>query len=219
MKKNLKKWLAAAAGAALCMALLSGCGGLFSAKALVQGNLDLVYLNQYTDEYLKSVNLTAEEAAEQYEAGIAVEVGYFVEYFNIELDLCDDSIEPQITELYHEIYDHSKYEVGEETKNDDYYLVELTVYPIDIMQKVVEEDAEDFVADMQDRYMADEFTTEEEYETAWAQGIIDLVSARLDSIGYLEPETISVQVGPDSDGVYCIADNDFTRIDGLIISY
>ncbi len=219
MKRYIKKGLALTLSALLCLGVLAGCGSSFSATDLVKGNLDLIYLNQYSSEYLDSVNLTKEEADQQYEDGIAVEVEYFCNYFEVVLDSCDDTIEPQITELYHKIYEHSKYEVGEETRNGDTYLVELTVYPIDIMQKVLEEDMEAFGTQWQERTAAGEFETEEAFETAWAQGIIDLVSARVDTIDYLDPQTISVQVTQGDDGLYSIDSNDFSRIDELIIAY
>ncbi len=219
MKHNVKKLLALALSAVLCLGVLSGCGSSFSATDLVKGNLDLIYLNQYTDEYLKSVDLTKDEANQQYEDGIAVEVEYFCNYFSVVLDYCDDTIEPQITDLYHQIYEYSKFEVGGESKNGDTYLVELTVYPIDIMQKVMEEDSETITATWEEMNAAGGLDTEEAYETAWAQLIIDTVSARVGSIGYLEPQTISVQVTKGADNLYTIDSNDFSRIDGLIIAY
>lgn len=99
--------------------------------------------------------------------------------------------------------------------------MQLTVYPIDIFQKVNDEDSEAFLADMQKRAEAGEFVnmTDDEYEVVWAQAIIDMVSARIDSIGYLDPQTISVQVVKGEDNVYVIDDSDFNRIDSLIISY
>ena len=219
MKHNVKKLLALALSAVLCLGVLSGCGSSFSATDLVKGNLDLIYLNQYTDEYLKSVDLTKDEANQQYEDGIAVEVEYFCNYFSVVLDYCDDTIEPQITDLYHQIYEYSKFEVGGESKNGDTYLVELTVYPIDIMQKVMEEASETITATWEEMNAAGGLDTEEAYETAWAQLIIDTVSARVGSIGYLEPQTISVQVTKGADNLYTIDSNDFSRIDGLIIAY
>lgn len=220
MKKNGKTLIPVVAmGLVLC--LLAGCGMFFAATDLVQGNLDVIYRNEYTQEYLDSVTMTAEEADAQYEEGIGVEVEYFAYYFDILLEYCDESYEERIADLYHEIYAHSKYEVGGQTQNGDTYLVELTVYPIDIMVNVVEEDAEAFMADWQARGEAGEFDefTDQEFEEAWADGIISLVEARVDDIGYLEPEVISVQITPDEDGVYSISDNDFQRIDSLIIAY
>ena len=99
--------------------------------------------------------------------------------------------------------------------------MQLTVYPIDIFQKVNDEDSEAFLADIQERANAGEFVnmTDDEYEVVWAQAIIDMVSARIDSIGYLDPQTISVQVVKGEDNVYVIDDSDFNRIDSLIIAY
>lgn len=224
MKHMMKKVLALVLGCALGLGVLAGCGSSFSADGLVKGNLDLIYLNQYTDEYLKSVDMTAEEADAEYEAGIDVEVEYFASYFDIVLDACDDTIETQLTEMYHRIYGHSKYEVGGVSKSGDTYLVQLTVYPIDIMQKVKDEDAESFITDWSARLENGEFDPEDpdyetKLETAWAQAIIDMMNARIDTIGYLEPQTISVQVNKNENDLYTIDDSDFSRIDSLIIQY
>lgn len=225
MKHMMKKVLALVLGAVLCMGVLAGCGSSFDAGNLVQGNLDLVYLNKYTDSYLKSVSMTKDAADAEYASGIAIEVDYFIEYFYIEMDYCDPSVKDQITELYHQIYDHSKYEVGEVTKSGDTYLVELTVYPIDTIKKIVDEDWETFCTEwtneMTEKVNNGEVDAEDDVaiETAWAQGVIDLVKARAAAIGYLEPQTISVQVVQDADGIYSIDSNDFSRIDSLIIAY
>ena len=214
------KVIAIVLAAVLCMGLLSGCGS-FSATELVKNNLDLIYLNQYTDDYLTRVGLDKEQADQEYEDGLEVEAEYFASTFDIDLDICGDGIRQQIIELYRQIYTHSKYEVGSQSRSGDTDLVQLTVYPIDIFQKVNDEDAEAFLADMQERADAGEFVnmTDDEYEVVWAQAIIDMVSARIDSIGYLDPQTISVQVVKGEDNVYVIDDSDFNRIDSLIIAY
>ena len=41
----------------------------------------------------------------------------------------------------------------------------------------------------------------------------------MDSIGYLDPQTVSVQVTKGDDGRYSIDNNDFSRIDGLMVAY
>ena len=62
MKKM--KVIAIVLAAVLCMGLLSGCGS-FSATELVKNNLDLIYLNQYTDDYLTRVGLDKEQADQE----------------------------------------------------------------------------------------------------------------------------------------------------------
>lgn len=205
----------------MCAALLTGCGSKVPAKDLVQGNLDAVYLGKFSSDYLKLVGSNEEKAKDDYDTGIDNEVEYFAAYFNIDLDMCDDDIRDEIADLYHEIYAKSKYEVGSETGSDDKYLVELTVYPIDIFQKVTDDDADNFNAMWQARIDDGDFNdmSDEEYEEAWANAIIDLVKSRISTIGYLDPQTISVQVTKDDDGVYSIDEGDFQRIDMLMIQY
>ena len=65
-----------------------------------------------------------------------MEVNYFMQFFGIEYPT--DEITQELTELYKEIYSHSKYEVGEAADvSENTYGVPLTIYPIDIMQKAV----------------------------------------------------------------------------------
>lgn len=222
MKKAMKKGLALVLSALMCVGILTSCGNSFSAGDLVQGNLDLIYLNKYSDDYLKKVNLTKEEADAQYEQGIDVEVDFFCDYFSIVEESCDESIHQQIVDLYHTIYQNAKYEVGGVSKNGDTYLVELTVYPIDTIHKVMTEDTEAFSAAWAERISSGEFEGlsdgDSALETAWAQAVIDMVNARVATVGYGEPQTISVQVVNGNNG-YVIDDKDFGRIDALMIDY
>ena len=222
MRPYFKRALTLILAGAVCLALLAGCGQNLSASDLVRNNLDLIYLDKYTEEYLQQVSLTEEEAEANYNEGIAVEVEYFATRFDIELDACDATIQPQLAEVLHQIYDHSRYEVGGSTKTDEGYEVEVTIYPIDILQKVMEEDVDDFVSEWQFRGENGEFTgmEEEEFETLWAQGIIDMVYARVDSIGYLAPQTVTVHVVKnEATERYTIDSDDFMSVDLLILAY
>ena len=219
---KMKKVLCMVLSVVLGLSVLTACGGSeFDAAGLVKGNLDLIYLNEYTEEYLELVTMTPEDAQATYEQGIAVEVAYFVEAFGINLDVCDPSVKEELTEIYTQLYSHSKYEVGETTKNENGYEVSLTVYPIDVMYLVITEDCEDFVNEWTLRNTNGEFSGMEqaEYETLWAQGILELVKARMENVGYMEPQTISVTVALDTDECYVIEDADFQSIDSLIIQY
>ncbi len=57
-----------------------------------------------------------------------------------------------------------------------------------------------------------------ELEEKWAGQILDLFEARLDSVDYLEPETISIQI-VQQEGAYRISETDVRRIDTLLIKY
>ncbi len=210
--------------AAVCLLslVLGGCSlfasPLLDAQLLVQGNLDVVYLNQPSEDYLQLVSSTEEEARQDYEDGIWVEVDAAASYFYIDLELCDESISQRLYDLLCSIYAYSSYQVGEATQTETGYVVEVTVDPIDIFQKMLEEDYDDAYEEI---WANQDFTsaTEEEYETAWAQFILELLEARLDSIGYLEAVTVSVHVEQNDEGYYAITDEDFSQVDWYILSY
>lgn len=208
---------------ALCVLLLvctlTGCLSNFDAQAYVQGNMDVVYLNKISEEYLETVTNTKEELESIYQQGIEVEAEYFTSYFEIDLENAPEDTMDKIVELYKKIYAHSKYEIGEAEKSGDDYLVNVTVYPMDIMQKIVKEDWEEFEKEFVGQAEQLASMTDAEYEALWCDGILGLVEERLGSIGYLTPETISIKITKDSDGVYVISDNDFGRIDALVIQY
>ncbi len=206
---------------AFCLVGLAACGGGFDPAALLKGNLDVIYLGTCDDSHLEAVGLTKEEAQQYYEDGIEVEAEYFADYCSCDYDSLTDTTKQRIIDMYKQIYSHSKYEVGEVTKNGETYLVSLTIYPIDIMAKFNDEDYDAFYAAMEERANAGEFAdmSDADFDDLWVNGVIDTLEARLDTIGYLDAETISVQIAKDTDGYYTITQNDFDRIDTMMIQY
>ena len=122
--------------------------------------------------------------------------------------------------MYRQIYPHSKYEVGEVTKGSDRIFVSVTIYPIDVIVKAYDNGIEAFTEEFGRRADAGEFDdiSDAEREELWADGIISAVEAQLDSVGYLEPVTISAQI-IEEDGYYVLSEDDLRRIDELIIQY
>ena len=205
----------------LCMTVLCGCGALDAAE-LLQGNLDLVYRNSCSEEYLKAVGFTKEDARQQFASGIEAELTVFADYFDTDLTLCSQQTTEKIRSLYQTIYASAKYEVGEAAKTDGGYEVALTVYPIDILQKFNALDAPAFMDRWEQRYDKGEFDsmTDAQYEEAWVTAILDALNSRLSEIGYLEGETITVQIEKDREsGLYVIPEEDFSAIDALILAY
>ena len=220
--KKAKRALALAAALVLALSL-AGCGTLMtdSVKTLVQGNMDELYLGKYDEAYLELVDSTAEESEQNYLGGLEYEAEYFAQYVNVE-NLTDE-IKAEIVELYKEIYSHSKYEVGEASKVDETtYGVKVTIYPLDVMQKVLEE-SDAAIEELNAQFTEEQLATEEgyaEYDAAWARMFIGLCREKLSDAGYLEPEEIVVQVVQDpADGLWTISENDFQRVDSYIIAY
>ncbi len=207
----------------LCL-LLAGCSSGFDTKdaaALVRGNIDVVYRGVYDAAYLEQVGMTGEEAAAVYEDALRTEAAYFAGYFDVDTTLSGDGVTDQLVELYRTVYAQTKYELGAVIEDGGDYLVELTVYPIDVFHRFIDEDSENFMQTWREKLATAEFAdkTEQEIEAAWAADLIAAVSARVDTLGYLEPQTIQVRVTQDDSGSYTIADADWDEIDELILSY
>ncbi len=211
---------------ALLITSLSGCtsGSEFATK-YVQGALDAVYLAQFDAEYLELLHdATAEDLQSAYLATLEERPDYFASYFDIAI--LTDEMRAELVELYREIYLHARYEVRGAEKTENGYLVEVVIEPIDIVQQVMEQDINGYVDDFRSRYDAGEFATlsEEEYETEWAAGLIQLFQDRLDRVGYLTSHAVMVTVEPDPaqgerSRIYQIPEADMAAVDDCIIAY
>lgn len=219
--RNLRKCAALFLTAFTSVIILAGCSAPFDVAGFVRGNMDVIYLNKISESFLEMVEDTEEELAAFFVEGLASEAESLFYFFDIVEEMIPYKMKDETIELLREIYGHSKYEIGNVTRAGDVFLVSVTIYPIDIIHRVAEEDIDVFIESWSERWDRGEFdeVTDEEFETLWARGILDLIHARLGSIGHLEPETISVQVVIDSDNYYTISENDWIRIDNLIMLY
>ncbi len=191
--------------------------------SLVQGNLDEIYLGRYSDEFMELVGSSQAECEQVYLDGLAQEVDYFLYYWNIESPT--EELKSELTELYKEIYSHSRYTVGECSQLDEKtYAVKLDVYPIDIMQQVSDAIDAGGMDWFYEKYadFAPENASQEEYDAwdqDWANGIVDLVRAKLPDIGYTGMESRAIQVVQKEDGHWIMDDGDMSWIDVQMIYY
>ncbi len=218
--KKLKFRISAVIISVFMLAGLTGCGpARYDAKGHVQGDLDAQYKNILGDEYVKLVANSEEELRQIYRNGIEYEAEYLAYYFDIILEKCPEDIRSRLESVCEKMYNAAKYEVGDAADADDSYIVSVTVYPIDIIDHIVSEHWDDFEEKWTERYMEFADMTEDEVESLWAEEILTLLEDNVKHIGYLEPETISVQVSKDDEGYYMISDDDFSRLNTLMIKY
>ncbi len=129
---------------ALCVLCftLSGCGSKTSTsdvQMLVQGNLDVIYLDQISEEFLQMVDSTEADAQQAYETGLEAGIEMAAFYFSIDLDACDDTIPQRLDSIMSRIYSHASYQVGSVTLLETGILVAVAGYPMDICLNVVVE--------------------------------------------------------------------------------
>ena len=219
--------------AGLMLFALSSCAGVkellsnisnteFDAAVYVAGCIDSAYKNENSEDYLNQLSQkpSAEELNQIYEDGMDTVTENFVSALEI-VDPTDEQIE-KIKNLYKEIYKNIKYEIGEATLSQSgNYLVSVTIYPIDIFQNTLfGEPGTLFAEEYRERGESGEFDqmSEAECEAIWTEGVISCLADGMDQLGYCDPVTISVQINV-KDGLYAIEENDWVRIDELMIQY
>ena len=205
------------------------------AQALVQGNLDEIYLGKYDESYLDLVGITAEEAEATHLQNILAESEIFSLYWGIVMtengesfDTLDTTVKNEIIDLITEIYTHSKYTVGTpEAQADGSYTVAVTVSPIDVIARASEAYDNGTYAPLNEfnaKYTSEvvaglsdaEYAT---YSLEYANVIIDLVQAQMDNVGYLADQTITLTVSKDANGAFSADDEGWNAIDAAIIDY
>ena len=214
---------------ALSLALLlplSACGGGLSAddaQLYVQGVLDENYLGKADPDFLKLIDSTEEETEEVYAGSMETEAQFFLDSF-VESELSQeeqDRLLEELSAMYRQIYAHSKYTVESASEVDDTtFGVKVTVEPIDIFHQVADELNNGAADELNSRY-PDQMTDEEymAYEVEWVELFMDLTYEKLPQLGYLEPQTLLVQVALGDDHYWTIPDEDFWALDALIIDY
>ena len=169
------KKMAAAVVAMVTALALTACAGGFDASKYVNGVLNNIYLGDSTG-YMDLVEITAEEAKEEYEQGISVEADFFLQYYG--LDSVSDDVYQQIVDMYKQIYSKSKFEVKEAVKNGDDYNVEVVVSPIDVIvnsEEAISTAVDDFVANAN----PDDYTDEQVLNDDLAKLVIKVINLSL----------------------------------------
>lgn len=187
--------------AVLC--LLGGCAPEeFDAARYVQGVLDSTYLERY-DDYIALTGVTTGQAEEEFLQGLDAEADVFLQYCGVES--VSQPVRDELISMYREIYQKSRYTVGEAQKTGGGYRVEVTISPIDIFSRCGKE--------------LDEKIGGGEQSDNLVKALIEVVRAYIPQIGYKEDQVVSVQINPDQDGLYGLSEEDFYSLDRWIIDY
>ncbi len=216
--------LALALGLSVCLASCGEKSGLSKedAAVYVQGVIEENYLGTCSKEYMDLVGIGYGDVDAAYEASIQAEVSYFI--YNYSIEHPTDELREELTELYEDIYKQIKFEVVSAAEQDDgSFSVKVSVDPLNIAH-LAEEKLDEALEPFYEKYTAAdvENMSDEEYEAVdqeWAGIILDAFQTSLPEMGYLETQSVSVQLEKDEDGYYAITDDDFRRLDALVIDY
>lgn len=216
MKLPIKKYVALSLIFILVFSL-AGCA-LFDSKAKVYSRyvislLDINYKNQSKD-YLTLTGVSQKDAEAVYVANMDYQAHNLMNYYGVK-EVDDGTILSEFYYLAQTIFANAKYEITNvrQDKDSDAYILEVTIYPLDTLETTYD-DVVAYINSFNAKVDEGDFnnTTEVDYETEFAQGIIDILKATAEKPGYMDPVQIEVPIEP-TDDYYYITDEDFLNLD------
>lgn len=200
---------------------LAGCS-LFDSKAKVYSRyaislLDINYKN-ISKDYMTLTGISQKDAEAVYVANMDYQAHNLMSYYGVK-EVDDGTILSEFYYLAQSIFKNAKYEVTDvkQDKDSNSYTLELTVYPLDTLETTYDDVVayiENFNARVDDGDFND--TTEVDYETEFAEGIINILKKTVENPGYMDPVVLEIPIEP-SDDYYYIKDEDFLKIDENIL--
>ncbi|MDE6108580.1 MAG: hypothetical protein K2F83_07960, partial [Oscillospiraceae bacterium] len=178
-------------------------------------------LGEFSQEYLDLVDITEDTARNVYENSLYLEARVFTYLYNIEYP---DELYEEIMDLYREIYTLIKFEViSTKLEEDGSYSVQVEIAPIDIVQrveakldKVLEPFFKKYPSEVQNAMTTAEY---QEFDAEWARLIIDTYRQNIYWAGNLEKQLVTVKLEKNEDGYYSISEEEFKKLDALVIDY
>ena len=208
--KTLKKALVTGLVAVMMVVNLAGCGK-FDAAAYVESCLDLLTKGE-TEQYMKMTGRSKEQAESDYESNIDAMMTE-MDQFNL-----SDELSNSYRQLFKDVYTKAKYTVKDAEKMDDKdgYYVTVEIEQMTGLFNGIQEELMTEFTEWANSFDADTYPTEDEMYEQMYQMMYDLMSARLDSITYNDPQEVVVEVIGE-DNVYSISDGSMTELDEALL--
>ena len=208
--KTLKKALVTGLVAVMMVVNLAGCGK-FDAAAYVESCLDLLTKGE-TEQYMKMTGRSKEQAESDYESNIDAMMTE-MDQFNL-----SDELSNSYRQLFKDVYAKAKYTVKDAEKMDDKdgYYVTVEIEQMTGLFNGIQEELMTEFTEWANSFDADAYPTEDEMYEQMYQMMYDLMSARVDSITYNDPQEVVVEVIGE-DNVYSISDGSRTELDEALL--
>ena len=220
MRQSIKKGFGILVVCVMLFAM-AGCS-LFDSKEKIYSRyitslLDINYKNA-SKEYTTLTGVSQKDAEAVYVANMDYQAHNLMNYYGIK-EVDDGTVLSEFYYLAQSIFANAKYEVTNvnHDKDTDMYSIELTVYPLDTLETSYDQVVsyiENFNARVDDGDYNN--ATEVEYETEFAEGIIDILKNTTGEPGYMDPVVLEIPIQP-SDDYYFVSDEDFIKIDKNIL--
>lgn len=217
MKINTKRTISLILCGILLVSL-AGCAdkNIERYQAYVKSLISINYMGA-TADYIKATGASQEDADALYQANVEHLADNILAYYNVTITDASDMRQGYV-DLARNIYSKVNYKVSEARKDGSVYLVDVTIYPINIFSQ----SASDISAYV-DRFNTavkdgdyNEYTLEQ-YEREFSTGMLEILNDACINMTYADPVTVTVEIIEDGD-TYYISDRDFLAIDAAMIS-
>ena len=157
----------------VCIALLlslTGCGtNPSNYQAYVKSLITSNYLG-VTDEYVRLTGANEEDAESTYLQNVTRLADNLSMYYNLDIS-ADPELAPAMVDLAKQIYGKAKFDVGTPYKDNNINYVDVTIYPIDIINQT-NSDVAAYVAGFNQALENGDYNdyTKEEYEYGYPCG-------------------------------------------------
>ncbi|MCR5148302.1 MAG: hypothetical protein K6C35_04955 [Eubacterium sp.] len=214
-----KKLLIILLGAAMVFSLMA-CGKEDKKEKKYSSYIENLIMVNYlgaSDDYIKSTGANKSDAEAMYKSNIDRLANALRTYYGLDIN-DDDELYADLQKLSEKIYGNVKYSVGKAYKKNGRFLVDISIYPIDIIA-ATETEIKNYVADFNNRVAAGEFNNyeKEAYEHDFSEGIVEILKNASDNMKYQEPQTVTVTIIEEGD-TFFISNDDLIRIDAAMIA-
>ena len=196
---------------------LSGCGQSNSRyQSYVKSMINANYLG-VTNEYVKLTGSDSEEVEAVYLQNVTRLANNLSSYYGLDISR-DSELGPAMVDLAKKIYSKTKFDVGKAYKDNNINYVDVTIYPINILNQT-NQDVYEYIEQFNQAVEKGDYNnyTKEEYEYEFASGIIGILAGAVDEIDYADAETVKVRI-ITSDDTYYVGSDDIKNIDRFIIA-
>lgn len=180
----------------------------------VESLLNINYLGEY--ELYEQIS-GSNNGEEVHEECIAAYIDVMINCFAIEESVLTDEQKNRLADISEKLCSKASYEVDEAVLSDDIYTVQVNVRPLNYFE-TAKAKFDTYIDEFNDRAAQGEFleTSEEEYETEYAKGVIELLDTALDECTYTDETSYVVTILVNDAGESYVGDDDLTAIDALL---
>ena len=178
--------------------------------------LDVNYKGDYTN-YIKENKGNETDALAMYQECLSNLANQLISHYNLNTNKSVE-VTQTFTTLATTIYSNAKYEVSESYKENGDYYVDVTIYPIAVLDQSYDEIMsyiEDFNKDVNNGVYND--VKKEEYDKKFANGIASILTSHAENPEYKDAVVVKALINDDGE-YYSIASDSLTEIDQAMVA-